>query len=52
MKKKKNVTSSGRFGFAPASNKHLTISVKPSVAALAKQLLIPLTLAPAYQTYM
>jgi hypothetical protein len=38
-KKKKNVTTSGRFGFAPASNKHSASSVKPSLAALAKQLL-------------
>jgi hypothetical protein len=37
--KKKNVTTSGRFGFAPASNKHSASSVMPSLAALAKQLL-------------
>jgi hypothetical protein len=51
--KRENVTSSGQFGSAPASNKHLTISVKPSLAALTKQLLLTsVTLAPAYQAHM
>jgi hypothetical protein len=37
------------LGFAPASNKHLVASVKPSRAALAKGLEIQFTSAPAYQ---
>jgi len=35
---KADLTLSGTFGFAPASNKHLIASVKPFSAALAKGL--------------
>jgi hypothetical protein len=38
MQQEANLTVSGTFGFAPASNKHLIASVKPFFEAFAKGL--------------
>jgi hypothetical protein len=38
MQQEANLTVSGTFGFAPASNKHLIALVRPFSAAFAKGL--------------
>jgi hypothetical protein len=48
-KEDRSLTMSALLGSAPASNKHLIASVKPSCAAAAKGLRKPFTSAPAYQ---